>query len=193
MSQRAPRPRTVSKARSVSAAPVKGMPAASAAPSTPEQQMARPVRVQITRVSKKTPVMLISPCRSGSSVSAQAAAMAAEPSPASLEKTPRAMPWRMTARRVTVPNAPPNAAEGASAQRSISAAAPGSRGRLPIITAPAPPMYSSAITGTSTEETSAMRRMPPSRITSASAAVASPVSARGRENAAKNVSASAPD
>ena len=74
MSQRAPRPRTVSKARSVSAAPVKGMPAASAAPSTPEQQMARPVRVQITRVSKKTPVMLISPCRSGSSVSAQAAA-----------------------------------------------------------------------------------------------------------------------
>ena len=49
----------------------------SAAPSVPEQQMARPVTVQITMVSKNTPVMLMSPCFTGSSVSAQAAVMAA--------------------------------------------------------------------------------------------------------------------
>ena len=68
-------PSTVPKARMVNAAPVRASPCASGSPSTPEQQMARPVTVQITVVSKKTPVMLISPCRTGLSVSAQAAVM----------------------------------------------------------------------------------------------------------------------
>jgi tRNA pseudouridine55 synthase len=64
--------------------------------------MARPVTVQITMVSKNTPVMLMSPCFTGSSVSAQAAVMAAEPNPASLEKTLRATPQRRASRRVTI-------------------------------------------------------------------------------------------
>ena len=55
----APSPSTVRKARMVSAPPSTGFPAASTAPSTPEQQMARPVTVQITRVSKNAPVMLM--------------------------------------------------------------------------------------------------------------------------------------
>ena len=155
--------------------------------------MARPVTVQITVVSKKTPVMLISPCRTGLSVSAQAAVMAAEPSPASLEKTPLAIPQRMALRRVFVPKAPPSAASGAKAHRSISVSASGRRGRFPRITAAPPPMYSSAITGTSSVEASAMRRMPPSRIVSASAAAVTPTCRRDRENAAAQVSASAPD
>lgn len=69
-SQPAHGPSTVPKARMVNAAPVRASPCASGSPSTPEQQMARPVTVQITVVSKKTPVMLISPCRTGLSVSA---------------------------------------------------------------------------------------------------------------------------
>ena len=51
-------PSTVSKARAVRAVPFTGAPEASAVPSTPEAQMHRPVTVQITVVSKKTPVML---------------------------------------------------------------------------------------------------------------------------------------
>ena len=47
-----PRPSTVEKARMVRAAP-----SAEEVSRTPEQQMARPVTVQTTMVSKKTPVM----------------------------------------------------------------------------------------------------------------------------------------
>ena len=50
-------PSTVSKARMVSAAPLMTLPSAPTVPSTPEEQMARPVTVQMTRVSKKVPVL----------------------------------------------------------------------------------------------------------------------------------------
>ena len=144
-------------------------------------------------VSKNTPVMLMSPCFTGSSVSAQAAVMAAEPNPASLEKTLRATPQRRASRRVTIPKAPPSAASGATAHRSIRVTAPGRRRRFPRITASPPPKYSSVITGTSTVEISAMRRMPPNKIVRASAAVTSPTRQRGRVKAAEKVSAKAPD
>ena len=52
-------PRTVRKASMVSAEPTTSSPDASVMPSTPEEQIARPVMVQITMVSKKVPVMLI--------------------------------------------------------------------------------------------------------------------------------------
>ena len=50
-------PSTVLKARAVRATPFTCAPEASAVPSTPEAQMHRPVTVQITVVSKNTPVM----------------------------------------------------------------------------------------------------------------------------------------
>ena len=48
--------------------------------------MHRPVTVQITVVSKNTPVMFTYPWRAGLSVAAEAAGMAAEPMPASWGK-----------------------------------------------------------------------------------------------------------
>ena len=62
--------------------------------------------------------------------------MAAEPMPASLEKHPRASPHRAASRAeaVTVPAAPPAAAEGERARRNISARAPGRAGRWPSST-----------------------------------------------------------
>ena len=61
-----------------------------------------PVMEHTTMVSRKVPVMDTSACRTGWSVRAAAAAIGAEPMPASLENTPRATP-----KRITVPSAPP--------------------------------------------------------------------------------------
>ena len=74
-----------------------------------------PVIVQTTRVSMKVPVMETSAWRTGESVLAAAAAIGAEPSPASLENTPRATPMRMT-----VPMAPPATASPVNASVRIS-------------------------------------------------------------------------
>ena len=59
----------------------------------PVTTIARPVIVQMTIVSMKVPVMHTSPCRAGSFVLAAAAAIGAEPRPASFEKMPRATPF----------------------------------------------------------------------------------------------------
>ena len=69
------------------------------------------VIVQTTIVSMKVPSMAIMPCRTGSFVLAAACAIAAEPRPASLEKTPRATPKRMPA-QTAAPAKPPVAAVG---------------------------------------------------------------------------------
>ena len=99
--------------------------------------MHRPVTVQITVVSKNTPVMFTYPWRAGLSVAAEAAGMAAEPTPASWEKQPLAMPQRAAfrAEAVIVPAAPPAAAAGEKARRNISATAPGRADRCPSSTA----------------------------------------------------------
>ena len=130
-------PSTVLKARAVRATPFTCPPEASAVPSTPEAQMHRPVTVQITVVSKNTPVMFTYPWRAGLSVAAEAAGMAAEPMPASWEKQPLAMPQRAAfrAEAVIVPAAPPAAAAGEKARRNISATAPGRADRCPSSTA----------------------------------------------------------
>ena len=76
--------------------------------STPEQASTRPVTEQTTSVSKNVPVILKYPCFAGDDSDDAAAVMAAEPSPASFEKMPRAVPKR-TAEK-SVPAAPPQAA-----------------------------------------------------------------------------------
>ena len=66
--------------------------AGSICPSTPELAIARPVIVQTTIVSQKVPVILIYAWRTGWSVVAAAAVIAADPIPASFEKHPLATP-----------------------------------------------------------------------------------------------------
>ena len=67
----------------------------------------RPVKVQITRVSMNGSIIATSPSRTGSLVRAGACAMAEEPSPASLENSPRATP-----QRIASPTAAPPTAKG---------------------------------------------------------------------------------
>ena len=83
----------------------------------PPITMTSPVIVQITMVSIKVPVMHTSPWRTGSLVLAAAAAMGAEPSPASLLKIPRAMPFCMAIK--IDPTTPPVTAAGLKAARTI--------------------------------------------------------------------------
>ena len=62
--------------------------------------------------------------------------MPAAPVPASLEKTPRATPHRAASQtEIAVPAAPPAAALGVKAQRTISSRAPGRLRQFPRITA----------------------------------------------------------
>ena len=72
---------------------VKSLPTCPTVVHWPDTKIARPVRLQIIMVSMKVPVIEIKPCSTGSSVFAAAAAIGADPSPDSLEKTPRATPF----------------------------------------------------------------------------------------------------
>ena len=82
--------------------------------------MARPVITQMTSVTK-VPIMQTRPCRAGSFVFAAAAAIGAEPRPASLEKIPRAMPFCIAMK--IVPTMPPVNAAGLNAARTMSSTA----------------------------------------------------------------------
>ena len=75
-------------------------------------------------VSTKVSSMPMVACVMGELVEAAACAMGAVPSPASLEKMPRAMPMRM-ASMMEAPAAPPCAADGEKASRSTMAKMPG--------------------------------------------------------------------
>ncbi len=82
--------------------------------------MTKAVIVQMTMVSTKTSKMPHRPCATGSLVFEAAWAMGAEPRPASLEKTPRAMPiWIALA--MVKPVAPPSADCGLNAASTTSA------------------------------------------------------------------------
>jgi hypothetical protein len=70
-------------------------------------------------VSMSGPSIATSPSRTGSSVFAAACAMAAIPTPASFENAARCTPTS------SVPSAPPRAASGANAERTMSASADG--------------------------------------------------------------------
>ncbi len=83
----------------------------------PVMTIESPVIVQMMIVSKNVPVMQTSPCRTGSLVFAAAAAIGAEPRPASFEKMPRAMPFCIAMK--TDPTTPPVTADGLNAARTI--------------------------------------------------------------------------
>lgn len=76
-----------------------------------------PVRLQTTIVSRKVAVMETSPWRTGSFVVAAAAAIGAEPRPASFEKMPRAIPFCIATS--IVPATPPAMARGLNAPMMI--------------------------------------------------------------------------
>ena len=69
------------------------------------------VKVHITKVSKKTSKMPQSPCFTGSRVSEAEWAITEEPSPASLEKTPRASPFLIICEKAKPPTPPATAFE----------------------------------------------------------------------------------
>ena len=95
----------------------------------PVTTIARPVMVQMTMVSMNVPVMQTRPCRAGSFVRAAAAAIGAEPRPASLEKMPRATPFCIATKMV--PTMPPVNADGLNAAFTISSIAPVTFDRFP--------------------------------------------------------------
>ena len=86
--------------------------------------MTRAVIVHTTRVSMNVPSIAMMPCRTGLLVCAAAWAMAAEPSPDSLENTPRATPNRIAA-ATAAPANPPVAAAGVKAWVKINPNAAG--------------------------------------------------------------------
>ena len=91
---------------------------------TPVSTKVRPVIVQIIMVSKKVPVIEISPCFTQESVFAAAAAIGALPKPDSLENTPRATPLWIASITVA-PKKPPVAAVGVKALLITKAIASG--------------------------------------------------------------------
>ena len=70
--------------------------------------------VQMMNVSRNTPNACTRPCSTGWLTAAVAAAFGTEPSPASLEKSPRLIPFITVA-----PNKPPPAATGSNAEAKI--------------------------------------------------------------------------
>ena len=95
----------------------------------PVTTMARPVMVHITIVSMNVPVMQTSPCRAGSFVLAAAAAIGAEPRPASFENMPRATPICIATK--IEPTTPPVNAAGLNAAFTMSSIASEIFERLP--------------------------------------------------------------
>src|SRR5699024_3462963 len=86
----------------------------------PDITIVIPVIEQMINVSKRTCVMDTNACRPGTSVLAAAAAIGAEPSPASLENNPRATP-----NLIAAPMAPPPTASPEKAAEKIVANASG--------------------------------------------------------------------
>ena len=115
----------------------------------PLQRMAKAVREQITTVSAKTSKMPQSPCSGADLTSAEAWAMAAEPSPASLEKALRRRP-HCRACPMAAPLIPPPRAFREKALRIISRSTPGSLWAWQRITPPAAMKNTPLISGTST-------------------------------------------
>ena len=102
----------------VKAAWVRAMPVVFPS-STPVQRITRAVMFSTTKVSMNTPTMPIRPCSAGIRTLATAWAWGVEPIPASLEKRPRAMPYRM-AWRMVAPMMPPVAAAGLKAPTKMA-------------------------------------------------------------------------
>ena len=110
-------------------------------------------------VSINVPVIVTSPWRTGSFVFAAAAAIGAEPSPASLEKIPLAIPFCIDI--AIEDNTPPATALTPKAYSIIVANAPGSFSILVTIKTNTATIYNIAINGTITWETLAILLIPP--------------------------------
>ena len=139
----------------------------------PVTTIASPVAAHTTKVSMNTPSMDTSPWRAGSRVFAAAAAIGAEPSPASFENTPRPTPARTTSPRVS-PRIAPLAAEGSKALTAIVLRAAGIRSRFAIRMMSVRIRYAPAITGTTAPQTFVIRLEPPISTRAARAAVITP-------------------
>ena len=112
-----------------------------------------------TMVSRNVPVMDTRPWRTGSFVCAAAAAMGAEPRPASFEKMPRAMPFCMAT--MMAPSMPPAAACRPNALWKMTANAPGTLSRFVKMSTSEKPTYSTTMAGITRSDTLAMRFRPP--------------------------------
>ena len=102
--------------------------------------------------------------------------------PASLANRPRATPKRMAFCTV-MPAAPPSTAAGSKAATKMLAITPGRLRQLQASTIRLPPMYSSAITGTSFSVTDTMRCTPPRKMNPATSATATPTTIFGAPKA----------
>ena len=125
--------------------------------------------------------MLIYPCLEGESVLAAAAAMGADPRPASLENTPRATPQRRAENieAMMEPPTPPATAFTLNAIEKISAIPAGRFWKFIIITTMPATKYNTAIKGTIFSQTFPILLIPPSSTTSTSTVMAIPVAAWG--------------
>ena len=118
--------------------------------------MINAVQVHTSNVSVNTPNAWIRPCLTGWLTVATAAALGAEPSPASLLNKPRLKPIIMA-----VPTPPPMAWPMPKALSIISIITSGIRSKRITITATVTTRYTIAMSGTTTVLTRAMRCMPP--------------------------------
>ena len=118
--------------------------------------MTRAVTVHTTSVEKQVSNIPQKPARRAVVSPAAAWAMAEDPTPASLVKTPRATPYRKAA-----PAAPPQAARGVRAQVTISRKAGSSASRRSQSIAIPAPKKRTAMTGTTASLTRPTPRTPP--------------------------------
>ena len=135
----------------------------------------------MTTVSRKTPVILIYPCLTWSSVFAAAAVIPAAPSPASLEKIPLDIPQRIESNALIVicPKIPPLTAPGQKAAEMIPPIARGMFFQYRISTAAIPDRYKIPIKGTRYCVTFPITDIPPSTINTTKNERISPDSAFG--------------
>ena len=107
----------------------------------------------------KVPVIVTSPWRTGSFVFAAAAAIGAEPRPASFEKIPLAIPFCI---EIAIDaNTPPATAFAPNAYSTIVTIAPGNFVILVTIKTNTATIYKTAINGTITCDTLAILLIPP--------------------------------
>ena len=132
--------------------------------------MTSAVMVQITTVSMNGSSNATNPSLTGSGVRAVECAIAALPSPASLENTARRNPTMAT------PNRPPAMPSGANAPVQMAAHAAGMRAAFSPRTASAATTYSPAMAGTSFDVVLAMDLIPPTMTSPTSAASTTPMS-----------------
>ena len=141
------------------------MPRSAFARSGTDTRMMNAVIEHTRNVSKYTPRVCTRPCLTGCVTAAEAPALGAEPRPASLENMPRLTPVRMM-----YPSVAPTTSFGPNAWVKIVATAAGSRSMFSATMTSPMSRYSSAMSGTRSWVTEAMRRTPP-KMTSAISAL----------------------